>query len=81
MEARLRRQKLPLSLAFLVMVLLVTAYCAPRAFRERDFAEQKECDEYCMTNYKTKGVLVPIVPNQRTRPDASMGPHTCTCAR
>lgn len=80
-ESRLRAYKLPLALVLVVVVLAVVGYVTPLMNRDRDMTEQKQCDDYCMTNYNQKGVLVPIITNQRTRPGASMGPFKCTCPR
>lgn len=80
-KLRLRAQRLPLSLVLVAIVLVGIAYWASGAIKERDISEQKQCDNYCVTNYNLKGVLVPIVTNQRTRPGASKGPYKCTCPR
>jgi hypothetical protein len=80
-ESRLRARRLPLVLVLVAIVLVTIAYCASGAIRQGDISEQKQCDDYCMTNYNLKGVLVPIVTNQRTRPGASQGPYKCTCPR
>lgn len=69
------------ALALAVSAVMLVSYCGSSAMHRRDVWDQKECDDYCTTNYNQKGVLVPIIPNQRTRPDASMGPFKCTCPR
>ena len=80
-ESPLRARRQPLVLVLVAIVLVTIAYCAPGAIRQRHISEQKQCDDYCMTNYNLKGVLMPILTNQRTRPGASQGPYKCTCPR
>jgi hypothetical protein len=80
-EAKERKDKLPMW-ASLVMVIVAFGGCVTMlAVGDLDKSEQAQCDKYCMSEYGLKGVLVPIITNQRTRPDASKGPYKCTCPR
>lgn len=80
-DTKRRIQRLPLALVLVVIVLIVVAYCAHGSITQRDVSDQRQCDDYCLTNYNLKGVLVPIITNQKTRPGASQGPYKCTCPR
>ena len=80
-KSGLNVKRLTLALVMVSIILVGIAYCASGAIRARDISEQQQCDDYCMVTYNLKGVLVPIVTNQRTRPGASQGPYKCTCPR
>ena len=80
-EAEKRTSKLPMW-AILVIIVVAFAGCITMlAVGDQDQSEQMQCDKYCTSEYGLKGVLVPIITNQRTRPDASKGPYRCTCPR
>ena len=78
-EARSRTQKISFAALLVVVVVAFIGCVATLLSRDGDVSEQKQCDDYCMKNYSLKGVLVPIVTNQKTRPGASQGPFKCQC--
>lgn len=75
-------KKIPRLTIFVVSIVALAGFVVAFLGRGQDESEQRLCDNYCKSEYgHTHGVLVPIVTNQRTRPQASMGPYKCTCPR
>ena len=68
-----------LGIGFVLMLcVLVPAFL----LRDSDGqSEQQRCNDYCQQEYDLKGVLVPIVTNQRTKKNDYAGPWKCTCPR
>jgi len=59
------------------LFLVFLNYCAE--FLPSSEAEQKTCDDYCFREYGVKGVLTPMITNQRARTLAKEGPFKCNC--
>jgi hypothetical protein len=76
-----QRNRLP-RWALLIVTILAFAGCvAMLVVGDPTQSEQSQCDNYCKTEYGLKGVLIPIITNQKTRPGASQEPYKCTCPR
>ena len=80
-ESEERKSKLPVFALVVIAVVafggVVTMYFSGNTQHN----EQLQCDQYCSREYGLKGVLVPIITNQKTRPNASQRPYKCTCPR
>jgi hypothetical protein len=77
-----QRKKMHRWTIFVVLAVASAGFVVACLGRGQQESEQRLCDKYCKSEYgHTHGVLVPIVTNQRTRPQASMGPYKCTCPR
>jgi flagellar basal body-associated protein FliL len=75
------KNKLPLLALAVIVVVAFVGCVATIVLGDRKQTEQQQCDQYCTTEYGLKGVLVPLITNQKTRPSASQAPYKCTCPR